>query len=79
MIESIGSVVGPAAGKFVFQYASRWWLDQRKRKDLAKAYRRSAEEIINLCVQEGYPARSPVWNSIVSLLRSEERAGQIAL
>jgi hypothetical protein len=80
MIEfSLGSVVGPAAGKFAVQCASRWWLDQRKREDLSNAYRQSAEEIINLCVQEGYPARSPAWNSVVSLLRSEERAGQIAL
>jgi hypothetical protein len=54
-------------------------VDRRKLQDLAKAYRQSAEETINLCVQKGYQARSPVWDSVVSLLRSEESAAQVGL
>jgi hypothetical protein len=77
VIESIG--ISSAAGKFAGQLATRWLLDRFKRQQLDKAYRQSAEETIILCEKEGYPARSLVWNSVASLLRSEERAGQVAL
>lgn len=73
----IGSL-GLAAGQFALQCAGRRWLDRLKRRRLASAYRDSAEETINLCVQEGYEARSAVWNRVTDLLGSEVRARQIA-
>ena len=76
MIESIG--ISSAASKFASQLASRWVSDWLKRRQLAKAYRHSAGEIIDLCVQEGYPARSLVWNSVVNLIGNERRARQVA-
>jgi hypothetical protein len=76
MIESIG--ISSAASKFASQLASRWLLDWLKRRQLAKAYRQSTEETINLCEQEGYPGRSPVWNNVVSLIGNEGRARRVA-
>jgi hypothetical protein len=75
VIESIGL----AAAQFALEYAGGRWLDWRKRQRLASAYRESAEETIELCVCKGYPARSPVWESVTSLLGSEEKARQVAL
>jgi tetratricopeptide (TPR) repeat protein len=74
VIESIGL----AAAQFALEYAGGRWLDWCKRQRLASAYRESAEETIELCVQKGYPTRSPVWESVTSLLRSEEKARQVA-
>jgi hypothetical protein len=74
MIESVGL----AAGQFALQCVGRRWLDRRKRRHLAAAYRNSAYKTIELCVKEGYPARSYVWNRVTALLGSEEKARQVA-
>ena len=70
--------VGLAAAQFALGCASRRLLDWRKRRRLASAYRTSAEETIELCVKEGYPASSTVWSRVTDLLGSEERARQVA-
>ena len=70
--------IGLAAGQFALGCAGRRWLAWWKRRCLAAAYRASAHETIELCVQEGYPAGSAEWNSVTDLLGSEERARQVA-
>ena len=70
--------VGLTAGQFALQCVGRRWLDGYKRRRLASAYRKSAEETIELCVHEGYAASSAVWTSVTALLGNEERARQVA-
>jgi hypothetical protein len=58
--------IGLAASEFALEYAGRRWLDWRNRRRLASAYRNSAEETIEICVQEGYPGSQlprPSWVS----------------
>lgn len=68
---------GAAAG-FALQLAASQFRDWRKRRRLTGAYRNAAAETIEHCRSKGYAVRSEIWNAVSGLLRSAERAKQIA-
>jgi hypothetical protein len=52
--------------------------DRLKRQRLNAAYQAAAASTIEYCENEGYSARSDIWNAVTTLLGTETRAQQIA-